>query len=50
MFVKVNKKLLTITKSLTEYITEFIMTVKSFMIQAPGYKSLPGTTIPELKY
>jgi hypothetical protein len=43
VFVKVNKKLLTITKTLTEYIAEFITAVKSFMIQALGHKSLPGT-------
>ncbi len=37
MFVKVNKKLLTIAKTLTCYITEFITAIKSFMKQAPGH-------------
>ncbi len=36
MFVKVNEKLLTITKTLTYYITEFITAVKSFIIKASG--------------
>jgi hypothetical protein len=36
VFVKVNEKLLTITKTLTYYITEFIVAVKSFTIQAQG--------------
>jgi hypothetical protein len=33
VFVKVNKKLLAITKTLAQYITEFIMAVKGFMMQ-----------------
>ncbi len=36
MFVKGNKKLMTITKTLTYYITEFITAIKRFMIQTPG--------------
>jgi hypothetical protein len=36
VFVKENKKFLTITKTLAKYILEFIMAVKSFMIQTPG--------------
>jgi hypothetical protein len=35
MFVKVNKKLLTFTKTLAQYILEFIAAVKSFMILVP---------------
>jgi hypothetical protein len=36
VFVKANKKLLTIMKTLTYYIMELIIEVKSFMIRAPG--------------
>ena len=36
VFVKGNKKWLTISKALGYFITELITAVKSFMIQAPG--------------
>jgi hypothetical protein len=36
MFVKVNKKFLTISKTLAYYITDFITAIKSLMAQAPG--------------
>jgi len=39
VFVKVNKKLLIITKTPLEYITEFITALKSFMIQVPEKES-----------
>jgi hypothetical protein len=34
VFVKVNKIFLTISKTLTQYIMEFITALKSFMVQA----------------
>ncbi len=38
VFIKAIKKLMTITKTLAQYITDFLMAVKSFMIQAQGVK------------
>ncbi len=36
VFVKENKKFLTIAKTLAQYIMEFITAVKGFTTQAPG--------------
>jgi hypothetical protein len=36
VFVKASKKCLTIAKALAYCTTEFIMAVKSFIVQAPG--------------
>jgi len=40
VFVRDNKKLLTIKETLAQYITVFIISVKYFMIQAPGANSM----------
>jgi len=44
VFVQASKKGLTITKTLAYYATEVIMSVKKFMIQAPGERNFQTRT------